>query len=746
MPYPYRKSTAAVKPTDAQLIAQLPLRYLDARFETPLRAARDGEYALIRATAMGDAKTYFIRRGLNTSRVNILADGGVYSSCVWFNRPFVKNKIKAGGVFLFFGRIKVLTNGARQILNPLFEDAEKAVKLRRLIPVYPKIAGIDAGRVAPSVAAALKRVAEIPSPVPPRLAAAAGLMPYDAAVRTLHNPVDTEGLYRARESVAAVALSRDLALFRLSRGAEQVRRAHPYNPDPDAFRAFLDGLPYKLTADQAAALDDVIRDFDSPYLMNRLLSGDVGSGKTAVALAAAYYCALSGGQAAIMAPTEVLARQHYNTALKMFGMMRVRVGLLTGGMKKEAADTVRFNLAHGEIDVIIGTHALFSEATAFRRLALIVADEQQRFGVAHRRALEQKGGENLPDRLNMSATPIPRTFSLALYGELSVSTLRSRPVRPADIETFVTGYGRLTDMYGFVAKQIEAGGAAYFVCPRIGKDDDEEDDDDGGGDILGGGYGENYKVDGERLNGCGSLNGENLDGANGGGSFNIETQNIDGGSIDGTAADDSDKDGGGYGGTNGGAPLKSAVELYAELKKSVLDGYGVGLLHGGMDDKQKNLALSRFAEGKTHTLVSTTVIEVGVDVAAASVIVVFNAERFGLAQLHQLRGRVGRAGQKSFCFLLTDKTDDNTRERLDYLKKTNDGFALAEYDFAARGAGDFIGSRQHGGSAFRGVKLDENLIVTAKTLAEGMIADPSARAALMTELAAADEIEKVTLN
>ncbi len=662
--------------TELELINTFPARYLDARTEIDIGEVYDGGFALIRAAAVFDVKVNYIRRNLNIARVNVLtADGGGQGKSgrlvpvTWFNRAYVKGKVTGGEVYLFYGKVKVNKNGTREILNPLFENVNSLKNLPGIIPVYRAADGISAAQLKLKIRAALKR-AEINSALPDPIREKYGLMPLSAAYRVLHAPRDFEEIAAARRAAAMETLPFKIALYGILRGGGE-KRERAYGGDIKELERFIALLPFRLTDGQRAAVKDITDDLAGANVMNRLLQGDVGSGKTAVAFCAAYYAVLSGYQTAFMAPTEVLARQHYITAQRLFEMRGVTVTLLTGSQKKEERDTAVFNIRHGVSDIVIGTHALFSGGIAFKDLGLVITDEQHRFGVGQRKLLEDKAGR--PDTLVMSATPIPRTLSLMMYGDLNISTLREKPHAGGAVQTNLVGGGKINEMFGFIAKELENGGAAYFVCPRIEDDEDDEDDE--------------------------------------------------------------------FGGESG---LVNVKGLYETLKKSVLNKYGIGLLHGKMKEREKAAALAGFAEGKYKVLVSTTVIEVGVDVKTASVMVIYNAERFGLSQLHQLRGRVGRAGQKSWCFLLSASDSPETLARLNVLKSTSDGFALSEYDFSARGAGDIFSEKQHGSGGITYQSFAE-----AKEIAGHLLEDSECLKALQKAAAEAndlDEITRITLN
>ena len=426
----------------------------------------------------------------------------------------------------------------------------------------------------------------------------------------------------------------------------------PFSTPP--VEEFLALLPFALTAAQRRAMEEVAADTASGAPMNRLVQGDVGSGKTMVAAYGAWLAAKNGGQCALMAPTELLAEQHFRSLAPLLGRAGVRVGLLTGSVKGKARKELYAALAAGEVDLVVGTHALLSEGVAFSNLALAITDEQHRFGVAQRAALAAKAGRT-PHVLVMSATPIPRTLALIIYGDLEVSVIDELPPGRTPVETYVVGEDKRQRMYRFVRKLVGQGRQAYLVCPAVEEGEESP-------------------------------------------------------------------------GEPGGEGLKAAVPYAEHLKSEVFPDLRVGLVHGKMKARDKDAAMTAFAAGELDVLVSTTVIEVGVDVPNAAVMVIENAERFGLSQLHQLRGRVGRGKHQSYCILISDNRNEETRQRLKVMTKTTDGFQIAEEDLRLRGPGDFFGARQHGlpGLKVADLGCDPQLLQEARQAAEQLLAqDPA---------------------
>jgi ATP-dependent DNA helicase RecG len=489
------------------------------------------------------------------------------------------------------------------------------------MPIYPLTAGISNHLLASLTRQALVCADALPETLPPALRQAHQLAAVEFAVRNVHFPQDMDAMALARRRLTfeeLFYLAIGLSFLKRRRDTAGPGRVIPPRP----FAEFQALLPFTPTAAQRRAMDQAAADMASGRPMNRLVQGDVGSGKTAVAAYAAWLTARAGWQAALMAPTEVLAEQHYRALSALMAPAGVRVSLLTGSLSAAEKRRVRAALADGTTDLVVGTHALLSDGVTFRRLALIVADEQHRFGVAQRAALAAKG-DSTPHVLVMSATPIPRTLALILYGDLDVSVIDQLPPGRTPIETYVIREDKRQRMYQFIRRQVEEGRQVYLVCPAV-EDDPEQPD---------------------------------------------------------------------------GAPrseLRSAKRYAEQLQREVFPDLTIGLLHGKMRPREKDAVMTAFVRGEIQVLVATTVIEVGVDVPNASLMIVENADRFGLSQLHQLRGRVGRGKHQSYCVLVTDTRSPDAMQRLRTLASTADGFQIAEEDLKLRGPGDFFGNRQHG--------------------------------------------------
>ena len=641
-----------------------------------------------------------IRKGLELTRVKVV-DGSAAMTLTFFNQSYVRDALVPGQEYIFYGRVEG-DRGGRQMTNPVFEREDRARFTGRILPVYPLTAGVSNNLLAGLAQRAVEECAcQVAETLPADLLEAHDLAPTEFSCRSIHFPQDFDALARAKRRLVfeeLFTLSAGLALLRQRRSGG----GGPAFPacDPADFYAL---LPFAPTEAQRRTISECAADLASGRPMNRLVQGDVGSGKTAVAAACAWMAFRSGWQAAMMAPTEILAEQHCRSLSALLAPAGMRVGLLTGSMRAGEKKRVYAALEAGEIDLVVGTHALLSGPVAFRRLGLVVADEQHRFGVEQRAALAAKantpdcppeagrrlcgeGRENSvspavngmdgvptaacrcgeveqraalaakgekkirPHVLVMSATPIPRTLALIIYGDLDVSVIDQLPPGRLPVKTVLVGESKRQRMYGFVREQIRQGRQAYIVCPAIETDPES------------------------------------------------------------AAAD-----------------LKRVVEYAEGLQKQVFPDLRVGLVHGRMKAKDKDAAMAAFARGETHILVSTTVVEVGVDVANATLMIVENADRYGLSQLHQLRGRVGRGEHQSWCVLVSDNRSPETRARLKVLVDTADGFRIAEEDLKLRGPGDFFGRRQHGLPALRMADLntDTRVLKEARDAAAALLsADP----------------------
>ena len=602
--------------TLGDLIAYYPRRWEDRSQLYPIRDLPEGEYACCKAMIAQPPTTARIRGGQTLVQVRAVDEGGVLDVS-FFHQEYRKNALHPGETYIFYGKVE--GGGVRRrMVNPLLETEGKQLLTGRIMPIYPLTAGLTQTMVAKAVRQGLDQCRDLPEDVlPDGIRQAHHLCYAGFAYENIHFPASEEALDTARRRLVfeeLFLLSCGLSLLRQRR--ETVAGLPCQAADMAPFYA---ALPFALTAAQQRAIADAVGDMTSGRPMNRLCQGDVGSGKTMVAAAAAYCAARNGAQTALMAPTEILAEQHFASLSALFVPLGVSVALLTGSMTGKQKKDVRERIAAGEVQVVIGTHALLSESTRFDNLGLVITDEQHRFGVGQRSRLSAKGED--PHLLVMSATPIPRTLALILYGDLDVSILDELPPGREPVDTFLVGESYRPRINAFIRKQVAEGHQCFVVCPAV-----EENEELG---------------------------------------------------------------------------IKAASVWAETLQQTVFPDLRIALLHGQMKGAEKEAAMASFARGEADVMVATTVIEVGVDVPNATLMVIEDADRFGLSQLHQLRGRVGRGKAKSYCILTTHNRNPETLQRLKALCKTTDGFKIAEEDLRLRGPGDFFGSRQSGLPAFR---------------------------------------------
>lgn len=590
------------------LLGFYPRDYVDYSRPYPVASAPYDIKCVVRATVYGKGALTRIRGG--KQMVKILAgDDTAGLSLVYFNNPYISQKLEVGTEYCFFGKV----GGGfaqREMVNPVMLTAE-AASATPLVPVYPQTEGINSNYLAKCMRTAFAAAPDIPEPLPAWMLQKYRLCPKADAVRMIHFPRSTAEIASARRRlIFEELLALQLGLL-LLRSRDATLTGAPMKPVD--LQPFWASLPFSPTGAQKRAAQEILADFNKLSPMNRLLQGDVGSGKTLVAAAGIYAAWKNGYQSALMAPTEILAAQHAETLSRMLEPLGVRVALLTGSVKGTAKKAVRKAIAVGEADLVVGTHAVLGPDVEFRNLGFAVTDEQHRFGVRQRSALAGKADH--PHLLVMSATPIPRTLGLLMFGDLDISILDELPPGRTPVKTYAITGKKRADMYGFLKAQLAAGRQAYIVCPVI---------------------------------------------------------------------DESETD------------MQSVTSYYEETARPLLEGYRVGLMHGRLKAAEKNAVMQQFKDGELDVLVSTTVIEVGVDVPNANLIVIENAERYGLSALHQLRGRVGRGKGEAYCILISDHTGEAVKKRLSFLCHTTDGFAIAKFDLETRGPGDFFGSRQHG--------------------------------------------------
>ena len=595
--------------TLADLLCHYPRRYLDFSRPYSIAEAPLDTECVVKAEVFAKPAGRILPGGRRMERITA-GDDVSSLEVTWFNNPYAAQKLELGQEYYFQG---IVTGGMlrRQMVNPQVRTGMQ-IQSAPFEAVYPQTEGLTSSAIGKCVRQLLPHAELLPDPLPPAMLQKYRLLPKAEAVRAIHCPKTEDEAFAARRRL----IYEELLILQLGIGRMKNRGAAatgaPMRPlDPEPFWA---SLPFSPTGAQRRAVGEILTDMAGDTSMNRLLQGDVGSGKTLVAAAAIWACIRSGYQAALLAPTEILASQHAETLNRLLAPFGMRVALLTGGMKAAVRRTTLTAIREDQADLVVGTHAILSEGVAFARLGLAVVDEQHRFGVRQRGMLAEKA-EN-PHLLVMSATPIPRTLGLLLYGDLDISVLDELPPGRKPVKTrCITGKKR-RDLYGFLDREIGAGRQVYIVCPAI------EDTPDGG--------------------------------------------------------------------------LNAVKTYYEDVAKALLPERRVGLMHGKLKPKEKAAVMEDFKEGRLDALVSTTVIEVGVDVPNATVMVIENAERYGLSALHQLRGRVGRGAAESWCFLVSDKAGENVQKRLKFLCSTSDGFAVAQYDLETRGPGDFFGSRQHG--------------------------------------------------
>ena len=631
--------------TLGDLIGWFPRRYEDRRETRPISSLIPGETACVAAMIASEPKVSHIRKGMDLVKVRAVDDTGALD-VTFFNQSWLKNQLRVGETYIFYGRAE----GSllrKTMAGPVVEPEGRQEFTGRIVPVYPLTAGVSQLLLSRAIRQGLDECADIlPDCLPDSVRQTYGLCRVNYAYENIHFPESPEALDIARRRLAFEELFFFAIGLKLLRSRRETVSVEPFRPVDMA--PFYDALPFILTGAQRRCVDEAIADMTAGKPMNRLCQGDVGSGKTMVAAACVYFCVKNGRQAALMAPTELLAEQHYRGLAPLLEQLGLRCALLTGSTPAKTKRSVTAQLASGELDFAIGTHALISGGVAYANLGLVVTDEQHRFGVAQRTALAEKGEH--PHTLVMSATPIPRTLALILYGDLDVSVIDQLPPGRKPIETYAVTSAYYPRLYAFIRKQVEAGRQVYIVCPMVSENDDLPDE------------------------------------------------------------------------------RKAVTEYAQKLQSEIFPDLRVAYVHGKMKSREKDTVMSAFAAGETNILVSTTVIEVGVDVPNASLMVVENAERFGLSQLHQLRGRVGRGQHQSYCVLVSDNKNDETRQRLRAMTKTADGFKIAEEDLRLRGPGDFFGLRQHGlpGLRVADIGCDTRLLTEAQTAAEELLAhDPS---------------------
>ncbi len=593
--------------TVADIVGYYPRDYVDFSKPYPIAFAPQDVKCVVKASV--DGKNSIRVAGGKQIHKAVCGDDTSGLIVSFFNNPYTIQKLEIDKEYFFYGKLGT-ARGTREMINPTVLSADE-VKKTPLTAIYPQTEGINSAYISKCLRNYFENAPQIEETLPQYMLDEYKLVSKDEAVRAIHFPKSMEDVEAARRRlIYEELLTLQLGLFLLRSRDSALTSAPIKNTD---ISAFIKQLPFTPTRAQKRALDEILHDMNKTAPMNRLLQGDVGSGKTLVAAGAMYVACKNGYQSVLMAPTEILAAQHAQSLKKLFEPLGIDIILLTGSVKGKKRKELLGEIEQGTSQIIVGTHAVIGDEVHFNKLGLAITDEQHRFGVRQRAKLTAKAKH--PHVLVMSATPIPRTLGLLMYGDLDISIIDELPPGRTPIKTYaVTGKKRV-DMYGFIKEQLKSGAQSYIICPLI-----EE----------------------------------------------------------------------------GAQDMQAVTTYYEETAKPLLSGYKIGLMHGKLKPVEKSAVMEAFANGDIDVLVSTTVIEVGVDVPNANIIVIENAERYGLSALHQLRGRVGRGKRESYCVLVSDHKAESVRERLSFLCKTNDGFEIAKYDLETRGPGDFFGSRQHG--------------------------------------------------
>ncbi len=627
--------------TVKDLLWHLPVKYEDYSQTVPISDLEPGEKANIQGEIVKiDTRRIFPRRLFITNAI-VKDDTGAVKA-VWFNQPFISNNLAEGTLVSLAGKVNLdkhglyLSSPTYEKIATAFTPASSLTHTGRLVPVYPETEGVTSKYLRFLINPIIKNL-KIDDPLPSRITEKHGLPNLEKAIKEIHFPKDLKEAELAKERLAFD----DLLLFQIKALLERRKlnqlKSMPVGFDKELIQEFISKLPFELTTDQKVAAWEIFKDLEKSYPMNRLMEGDVGSGKTVVALLAAYQIAKANYQSVFMAPTEVLAQQHFNTITGLTADPEVKIGLLTGSLSKLNGrdikrDELKREIKKGAVHIIIGTHAVIQKDVGFNELALVIIDEQHRFGTRQRAKLV-KNTQLIPHLLSMTATPIPRTLALTIYGDLDISIIKEKPKNRQKIITRIIGPKERSKAYQFIREEVKKGRQVFVVCPRIEPSDPKKEIKTGNPQSK----------------------------------MNILWQEV-----------------------------KAVEEEYKKLSQSIFPDLKVAMLHGKLKPKEKNEVMDNFQNGFYDILVSTSVIEVGVDVPNAAIMMIESAERFGLAQLHQFRGRVGRAEHQSYCLLFASSEDKYTNARLKALVEMDDGFKLAEKDMAIRGPGEFFGVKQSG--------------------------------------------------
>ncbi len=597
--------------TVRDMLYYFPSSVEDRRIKKKVCELLDGEIACISAVVGAQPSVQWIRKGFTVYSLPLRDDTGVIIA-QFYNNPYVMKNFKVGSYYNFFGKIEHKF-GKKKIITPIYEPYGVNNVTNNIVPIYRLTKNLTQKVMVSTIKDCLEIAGDsIEDFLPKSIAEKYKLCRADFAIRNIHFPTSYENYESARNRLAFEELFMLSLALNMRKSISKGVKVTPFS---DADISPITSLfPFSFTSAQQKVISEIISDFKSSSPMNRLVQGDVGSGKTAVGTVSLYLTVKNGFQGAFMAPTSILARQHFESVAPLFEALGYKCALLIGSMTKKEKTEVYEKLENGEIDIVIGTHALFQENVSFKNLRLVVTDEQHRFGVKQRGALRAKGDN--PHILVMTATPIPRTLALIIYGDLDISIINELPPGRQKVDTFCIGENIRERMYSFIRKEVTLNHKVYIVCPMVEENEELE--------------------------------------------------------------------------------LKSAVSYRDKLANDIFPEFKIGLVHGKMKDSEKDEVMNAFAFGDTDILVSTTVIEVGVNVPSATLMIIENAERFGLSQLHQLRGRVGRGKDKSYCILVPSSFDEDIKKRMDIMTKTNDGFVISQTDLNLRGPGEFFGTRQHG--------------------------------------------------